>query len=73
MAGRRLLQVVALVGLLGSMGCQAWCNRWYPQQACCAPPACCCTPCAPVAGYQAPAPAPATAWNQPCPAGCTAR
>ena len=66
--------VVALLGLLGSLGCQAWCNRWYPPpgSACCAPPQCCCTPCAPVAGYQAPA-APAPAWNQPCPSGCTAR
>jgi hypothetical protein len=73
MAGRRILKVMALLGLSALVGCQGWCNRWYPQPAtaCCAPAPCCCTPCAPVSSY-APAPAPAPSWNapQPCPAGC---
>jgi hypothetical protein len=75
MAGRRILRVLAVLGLLSSAGCRTWCDHWYPAThpgACYAPAACqpcCCTPCGPAAGYQA---APSAGWNQPapCPAGC---
>jgi hypothetical protein len=65
MAGRRFMQILALVGLLGSVGCAAWCQHHFGQQ-CCAP---CCCQCAPAAGY---APAPAPTWAAPAtPAACT--
>jgi hypothetical protein len=73
MAGRNIFRLVALVGLLGSVGCQHWCAEHYPCQP---PPAgagyqpCCCAPCQPV-GY-----APAQGWNSPgtpCPSGCVSR
>lgn len=74
MAGRRIFRLVALMGLVGAVGCQSWCAQHYP---CPAAPACyqptCCVPCQPGAGY---APAAAPAWNAPsapCPSGCVTR
>ncbi len=65
MAGRRFVQILALLGLLTSVGCAAWCAHHYPQGQCC------CCPCQP-AGYAPAAPAPT--WTNPTtPCTCAPR
>jgi hypothetical protein len=65
MAGRRFLQILALLGLLSPVGCAHWCANHYPAQQCCAP----CQPCCCQPGYGAAA---APTWGAPATAApCT--